>query len=497
MESHRRLASAIQREDTDEQVTASSRSPADRTDTVLNVESNGVSTSETTGLVSGKQSFRFMGLEPSPELVAISMVYFVQGILGLSRLGVSFLYKDEFQLEPASVAFLTSFAAFPWVVKPVYGFLSDTVPIFGYKRRSYLIICGLLGSMSWLAMATVVRSPAAALMATVAGSLGTACSDVVVDSIVVERSRNAPQGTAGSLQSLCWASAALGGVASAYFSGSLVQEWGPRGVFALTAAFPLVVSLAAVLIAEQPVGPTRLKPDQAYLGSLARSLEVQARALWGAVNQRSILLPALFVFAWQATPTAETAMFYFQTNTLGFTPEFLGKVRLAGALASLAGVGLYNFALKDVPLRKMFLWTAVVGTGLGMTQVLLITGTSRALGISNELFVLGDSVVLTALGQVAFMPVLVLAAQLCPEGVEATLFATLMSILNGGAFVGSALGSGLTAAFGVTATDFTRLVPLILICTLSSLLPLPLLHLVPNSTGAEEMKRKADAEIQP
>lgn len=46
---------------------------------------------------------------------------------------------------------------------------------------------------------------------------------------------------------------------------------------------------------------------------------------------------------------------------------------------------------------------------------------------------------------------------------EATLFATLMSILNGGAFVGSALGSGLTAAFGVTATDFTRLVPLILV----------------------------------
>ncbi len=39
----------------------------------------------------------------------------------------------------------------------------------------------------------------------------------------------------------------------------------------------------------------------------------------------------------QATPTADTAMFYFQTNALGFTPEFLGRVRLAGSLASLAG----------------------------------------------------------------------------------------------------------------------------------------------------------------
>ncbi len=42
-------------------------------------------------------------------------------------------------------------------------------------------------------------------------------------------------------------------------------------------------------------------------------------------------------------------------------------------------------------------------------------GTNRALGLSNELFVLGDSVVLTVLSQVAFMPVLVLAARLCPE----------------------------------------------------------------------------------
>ena len=33
-------------------------------------------------------------------------------------------------------------------------------------------------------------------------------------------------------------------------------------------------------------------------------------------------------------------MFYFQTNALGFTPEFLGRVRLAGSLASLAGTFL-------------------------------------------------------------------------------------------------------------------------------------------------------------
>lgn len=43
--------------------------------------------------------------------------------------------------------------------------------------------------------------------------------------------------------------------------------------------------------------------------------------------------------AWlQATPTADTAMFYFYTNELHFSPEFLGRVRLAGSIASLAGI---------------------------------------------------------------------------------------------------------------------------------------------------------------
>ena len=45
----------------------------------------------------------------------------------------------------------------------------------------------------------------------------------------------------------------MGGIASAYFSGALVEAYGPRGVFGLTALFPLMVSLSAVFISEQPV----------------------------------------------------------------------------------------------------------------------------------------------------------------------------------------------------------------------------------------------------
>jgi BT1 family len=32
----------------------------------------------------------------------------------------------------------------PWVLKPLYGFMSDGLPIFGYRRRSYMLLSGLV-----------------------------------------------------------------------------------------------------------------------------------------------------------------------------------------------------------------------------------------------------------------------------------------------------------------------------------------------------------------
>ena len=47
------------------------------------------------------------------------------------------------------------------MIKPLYGFMSDAVPLFGYRRRSYLALCGVLGAASWAALGGAVSSPSA------------------------------------------------------------------------------------------------------------------------------------------------------------------------------------------------------------------------------------------------------------------------------------------------------------------------------------------------
>ena len=441
------------------------------------------------------------GVPMTPETSAIALVYFVQGVVGLAALAKSFFLKDELHLSPSEAAVVTSVSSLPWLVKPLWGFISDTIPLFGYKRKSYLCLMGVLGCVAWSTLSqgvAVVDNRWTASFLFAIGALSIAFSDVLIDSIVVERARESEdKSTTGSLQSLCWGMVAFGGIASSYFSGELVEEKGSAFVFACTAVFPLMIAGAAFLVKEERkstevaviAGSEETKAfemEHNNNGSVMEAGKETLSTLWSVVRQKQIWGPALFMYLWQATPSPGSAMFYFSTNELHFSPEFLGRVSFARSLAALVGVGLYNAYFKYVPLKKMFTYSAILATALGSTQLLLVSGYNRELGISDELFALTDSAVLTVLGEISFLPVLVLAAKICPKGVEATLFASLMSLFNFGGVTSQFLGAGLTEKLGVTADNFDHLFELVAICNFTTLLPLVAIEFLNDVEEREE-----------
>lgn len=492
----------------------------------------------------------FLGIEPTPEIIAIMAIYFVEGALGLARLAQTFYLKDELHLGPAELSALTGLFTLPWTIKPIYGFLSDGLPLFGYRRRSYLILCGLLGALCYLGLGTNfggyyleqgndAQIPISLLQATIASLVVSsgciAFSDVVADGIVVQRTRDsADPRVAGGLQSLCWGSASMGGLISAYFSGSLLEVMTATDVFAITAVLPLLVAAIAFFIREDPIGPnndlspkeilpmtktviststsidfspeaSNLIPSMAVPNSQEsitsitgnRSITGQIQSLWQAIQEPSLWKPALFLFLWQSTPTSEGAFLYFMTNDLGMGPEFLGRVRLVTAAASLVGVWGYQKFLRTAPIRDILLWTSIASAPLGLVQLLLITHANRELGIPDAAFVLGDDVVLAVLGQFAFLPTLVLAAKICPPGVEAVLFATLMSIFNGASAVGTEIGAILTKQLGVTENDFSNLALLNVICNVSSLYPLLFIGLLDGVGTKSEAEMEKEEMLDP
>lgn len=472
----------------------------------------------------------FLGIDPTPDIIAISTIYFVEGALGLARLAQTFLLKDDLHLGPAEMSATLGVLALPWTIKPLYGFLSDGFPIFGYRRRSYLVLAGAIGFLSYSSLAwglgsgdsgSGISSNSIALTITVISlllsSASIALADVVADGIVVQKTRDAATNgddpaIAGGLQSVCWGSASIGALISAYFSGSLLETMSPREVFGIASVLPLAVAGMSLLIEEEPV--TRKKKSEAVLVSGSKelaqntelplnedtiyaddaksSIQEQISSLWAALSQPNIYKPILFIFLWQATPTSEGAMLYFLTNDIGFGPEFLGRVRLVTAASSLLGVWLYNQYLRRVAIKDVLLWTSIISVPLGLTQLLLISHYNRELGIPDSAFIFGDDVALSILGEMAFLPTLVLAARLCPPGVEAVLFATLMSIYNGASTVGTEVGAALTKVLGVTESDFSNLALLTIICNVSSLVPLVFIGWLDGvgNESQEEMEAK-------
>ena len=413
-----------------------------------------------------------LGNEPSAELIVIITIYFVQGILTLSRLAVSFFLKDELLLSPVQMSAIIGIGTIPWMIKPLYGFISDSLPLFGYHRKPYIVLSGIIGCAAWVCLGTVVNNSSTATIMIILTFLSLAISDVIVDSNVVERARSESEAKIGSLQSLCWGSSAVGALCTAYFSGLLLEYFTTRTVFLITALFPLIVSSVAWFIAEQPIDKDAKKSN---------NIKNQLLQIRQAITQKVIWLPTLFIFIWQATPNADSAFFYFTTNELHFQPEFLGRVRLVTSFASLLGVWAFQRYFKTVPFRIIFSWGIFVSTALGMTTLLLVTHTNRLLGIDDHWFSLGDSLIITVIGQVLFMPILVLSTKLCPPGIEATFFALIMSVFNLGGTVSYALGSIMMKWLGITEHQFDSLWLLIIITNCSSLIPIFFINWLPDA----------------
>ncbi|KXZ51762.1 hypothetical protein GPECTOR_11g206 [Gonium pectorale] len=370
------------------------------------------------------------------------------------------------------VSYIISASGIPWAVKPLIGMLSDTVPLWGYRRKSYLVASGLGGALSWLLLCLAARSRSGALGPILLTSAASAVSDVVVDSMVVERARREKLADSGSLQSLCWAAYAVGQVGSAYWSGSLVEQLGARAVFALTALMPLLVLLVGLRVREER-GPGVIALLRRLCADEGAGRDSAACGGGGRCGDDGVMAdggkgPGVGGGGRSAVGEARP----LQRLPVSDLDEDPG-----------GRVGVYHALLRRRPLRCVLLWGTLLCAACQASSLVLVTRANVALGLDDHWFALGDSV--SVIQYVLFMPTMVLAARLCPPGMEATLFATLMSIGNIAWGVRYMLGASLMQLLGVTATDFRRLPLFIAICNIALLLPLPLLLLVPRQLDSD------------
>src|SRR6266536_4344884 len=118
--------------------------------------------------------------------VLFGIVYFAQGMWYLPVQVITISLKDR-GLSAGQVADFFAITVIPWLIKPVYGLISDFVPLFGQRRKSYfLLTSGIAAAMGLtLSMMGSYSYWGIAIFFTLMG-LGLAFTDVFPDALMVE-----------------------------------------------------------------------------------------------------------------------------------------------------------------------------------------------------------------------------------------------------------------------------------------------------------------------
>jgi MFS family permease len=287
-------------------------------------------------------------------MLFFAVVYTVEGI-GQAKVGIvwqplTWFLKQTLGWTPLQVAASLAVLDVPWMVKPLYGAVSDFLPLFGYRRRSYLLLANLAAVAAFLA---VVRTtaPAAIVPALLLTSIAMAISSTLCGALLVEHGQRFGRSGAFVNQQWLWFNVAL--MAATLVGGGLVQ-WLPaatalHAAALIAAAAPLAVlaGLALVPEARAPLDPAALRRRFAAFVAAFRS-----RTLW---------LIAGFLFCYYFSPGFGTPLYFHMTDRLGFSQAFIGALASVGAAGWIAGGLLYRWALARLSTHALLVVSVLCG----------------------------------------------------------------------------------------------------------------------------------------
>ena len=141
---------------------------------------------------------------------------------------------------------IQAFVFLPWSLKICYGLISDNIPIFGSRRKSYLIIGALLQffTMIVLGLQHLEDSSLATWMLFIS-NISIAFSDVIVDSLMVIQARKHPGTGAEDLNSFSWTCLSVGGFFGSIAAAFLTQNYEPQYCFMFSSVMGLIIAFCA------------------------------------------------------------------------------------------------------------------------------------------------------------------------------------------------------------------------------------------------------------
>jgi MFS family permease len=346
-------------------------------------------------------------------MLFFAIVYVVEGI-GQARVGVIFQplnnYLKVIGWTPVQVTAYLAILNFPWIIKPVFGLVSDFIPLFGYRRKSYLIISSIcaVGAYAWIAR---LSEPSEFALLLVLTSFAMATASTLCGALLAENGQSFRLSSTFVGQQWLWFYIAI--MASSFVGGELVQRLTPlsalQAAATVAAIAPIAVILASVfLLSERKSRANRLE------------MQLTFHSIVAALRSPKLYLVALFLFLYSFAPGFGTPLYYFMTDELKFSQSYIGILGSIASAGWIAGALVHRYFLSKMSSKSLLYLSIVLGTLAAASFLLLADEVTAA--IVN--FANGVAMMIATIAS------LTLAADYCPKRAEGFAFAGLMSIMN-------------------------------------------------------------------
>ena len=325
---------------------------------------------------------------------------------------------NELDFTASDVATTALLCSVPWCLKPVWAFVSDSLPVCGYRRRPYVCLFSVVAStfISQTPKYATPQTSSAFVLMLVASSFALCFVDIAADGSVMVLVGDESGREEGKAQTHSWMARIGGGTLAAGWSGYVYETVGFQTLMVGCAALPLVLSVVALDIPDAP--KARFSPDKRRAVAACETLRGIVNTLWKC---RFVLGAGIIV---GLIPEINTSLFFFLMSTK-VTAKEMSLVDVTGSITSLATLAVYNAAR---PSHRCSFFSGVVLNAIAAAIGSLIANDSvpwllQGAMLESALSAVGSALIL--------MPTVTeLGKQAANSACEATVYSCALSLLN-------------------------------------------------------------------
>jgi len=343
-----------------------------------------------------------------------AFVYIAEGLAqvsGILRQPLNHFLLDGLHWDNFTIGRYMWVLGLPWMVKPLYGLLSDCVPLFGYRRKSYLFIFNFSATAALIAL-TQLTDPWAMQIALFIVVTAMAASSALCGALLVEHGKHT--GLASKFCSQQTLFVNMANIVAALAGGWLCSSFAPAGAMHCGAFIALFAPLMVVASTWKLVEEERSKADW-------NQLKIGFKSIWETIRTKSTWGIAGFLMLWAFDPGFGNVLYAHMKGPLHFSDGFIGTLSVTFAAGAALGGLLYMKVLSPRYSIKTLAAALIISGALVQALFVFMFNEPIALAL-NFAFGLATSM--------ALLNAHVIAANRCPDHAEGFMYGILLSAAN-------------------------------------------------------------------